>query len=68
MTPQELITKWKTVELKWRSASQSHFNDPYLLLGVVDPVTADPKGTWLTFKKGPENPPAVGTVSWTQRA
>jgi type II restriction/modification system DNA methylase subunit YeeA len=52
MTPQEFITKWKAVELKERSASQSHFNDLCLLLGVVDSVTADPKGAWFTFEKG----------------
>jgi type II restriction/modification system DNA methylase subunit YeeA len=52
MTPQEFIIKWKAVELKERSASQSHFNDLCLLLGVVDPITADPKGAWFTFEKG----------------
>jgi type II restriction/modification system DNA methylase subunit YeeA len=52
MTPQDFIKKWHDVELKERSASQSHFNDLCLLLGVVDPITADPKGTWFTFEKG----------------
>ncbi|MDF2604651.1 hypothetical protein [Sphingomonas sp.] len=42
----------RNVELKERSASQSHFNDLRVLLGVLDPVSADPKGEWFTFEKG----------------
>jgi type II restriction/modification system DNA methylase subunit YeeA len=52
MTPREFLTKWRQSELKERSASQSHFNDLCSLLGVVDPVSADPKGEWFTFEKG----------------
>ncbi len=52
MTPQEFITKWKAVELKERSASQSHFNDLCALLGVLNPISADPKGEFFTFEKG----------------
>jgi hypothetical protein len=52
MTPQAFIEKWRDVELKERSASQSHFNDLCRLLNVQDPTTADPKGTWFTFEKG----------------
>ncbi|MAW86512.1 MAG: SAM-dependent methyltransferase [Phyllobacteriaceae bacterium] len=52
MTPQEFIAKWKSIELKERSASQSHFNDLCRLLGIDDPTTADPKGEWFTFEKG----------------
>jgi type II restriction/modification system DNA methylase subunit YeeA len=52
MTPQEFINKWRNVELKERTASQSHFLDLCHLLGVDDPVTADPKGEWFTFEKG----------------
>ncbi len=52
MTPQDFIAKWQAVELKERSASQSHFNDLCALLGTVDPITADPKGEWFTFEKG----------------
>lgn len=52
MTPQEFISKWKSVELKERSASQSHFNDLCRLLGIDEPTTADPKGEWFTFEKG----------------
>jgi hypothetical protein len=52
MTPHEFVTKWRGVELKERSASQSHFNDLCALLGLVDPVSADPQGEWFTFEKG----------------
>jgi hypothetical protein len=52
MTPHDFLKKWRNVELKERSASQSHFNDLCALLGVVDTVSADPKGEWFTFEKG----------------
>jgi type II restriction/modification system DNA methylase subunit YeeA len=52
MTPQDFIAKWRAAELKERSASQSHFNDLCALLGVVDPITADPVGEWFAFEKG----------------
>lgn len=52
MTPQEFISKWRGIELKERSASQSHFNDLCRLLDVVDPIAADPKGEWFAFEKG----------------
>lgn len=52
MTPHEFLSKWRNVELKERSASQSHFNDICRLLGIEDPIKADPKGTWFTFEKG----------------
>lgn len=52
MTPQEFISKWRNLELKERSASQSHFNDLCALLGIPDPIAADPKGEWFAFEKG----------------
>jgi hypothetical protein len=52
MTPHEFLAKWRHVELKERTASQSHFNDLCRLLGVDDPISADPKGEWYTFEKG----------------
>ncbi len=52
MTPHEFLTKWRNVDLKERSASQSHFNDLCALLDVEDPVSADPSGEWFTFEKG----------------
>ena len=52
MTPHQFIEKWNAADLKERSASQSHFNDLCTLLGIDDPVTADPTGDWFTFEKG----------------
>jgi hypothetical protein len=52
MTPQDFIAKWRAAELKERSASQSHFNDLCALLGVIDPIAADPVGEWFAFEKG----------------
>ena len=52
MTPQQFITKWRDAELNERAASQSHFNDLCALLGVDDPISADPKGEWYAFEKG----------------
>lgn len=52
MTPHDFLKKWRHVELKERSASQSHFNDLCALLDVPDPVSADPSGEWFTFEKG----------------
>jgi SAM-dependent methyltransferase len=52
MLPHEFLAKWRNLELKERSASQSHFNDLCRLLGVDDPISVDPKGEWFTFEKG----------------
>lgn len=52
MIPSEFLSKWRNVELKERTASQSHFNDLCRLLSVSEPIAADPKGEWFTFEKG----------------
>jgi type II restriction/modification system DNA methylase subunit YeeA len=52
MTPNMFIAKWRNVELKERTASQTHFLDICRLLEIEDPVSADPKGEWFTFEKG----------------
>lgn len=52
MTPAIFIKKWRSIELKERTASHSHFNDLCRLLDLDDPTTADPKGEWFTFEKG----------------
>ena len=52
MTPGEFIAKWRTSELKERSASQSHFNDLCRLLGEPTPTDADPTGEWYCFERG----------------
>jgi hypothetical protein len=54
MTPHNFLTKWRHVELKERSASQSHFNDLCALLGVLDPVSADPHRRMVYLRKGRE--------------
>jgi type II restriction/modification system DNA methylase subunit YeeA len=48
----DFIAKWRAADLKERTASQSHFNDLCSVLGVLDPISADPKGEWFTFEKG----------------
>ena len=62
MTPQEFIAKWRSVELKERSASQSHFNDLCRLLDLPDPISADPKGDWFAFEQGASK--AGGGEGW----
>src|SRR3546814_15159870 len=62
MTPHDFLQKWQNVELKERSASQSHFNDLCALLGVLDPASADRKGEWFTFEKGANK--ASGGNGW----
>lgn len=52
MTPAAFVAKWRSVELKERSASQEHFLDLCVLLEIETPANADPKGEWLTFEKG----------------
>lgn len=52
MTPNEFVTKWKAVELKERSAAQSHFIDLCRMLGEPAPTDADPTGEWYCFERG----------------
>lgn len=52
MTPKDFIAKWRSAELKERSASQIHFQDLCALLEIEDPVKADPTGEWFTYEKG----------------
>ena len=52
MTPEEFIAKWRVVELKERSASQSHFNDLCRLLDEPTPTDVDPAGEWYCFERG----------------
>jgi len=51
MAPGDFIAKWRTVELKERSASQSHFIDLCRLLGEPTPTDADPAGEWYCFER-----------------
>ncbi len=52
LSPQEFVAKWRKVELKERSAAQSHFNDICRLVGHPNPVEADPTGQHFTFEAG----------------
>lgn len=52
MQAADFIKKWEAAELKERSAAQAHFLDLCALLGIEDPVSADPKGEWFTFERG----------------
>ena len=52
LSAQQFVSKWRQVELKERSASQSHFNDLCALLGQPTPTDADPAGTWYAFEAG----------------
>jgi type II restriction/modification system DNA methylase subunit YeeA len=52
LSPQEFVAKWRKVELKERSASQSHFNDLCRLVGHPTPVEDDPTGRRFTFEAG----------------
>ena len=52
MTPSEFITKWRSSELKERSASQSHFIDLCWMLGEPAPTDVDPSGDWYCFERG----------------
>lgn len=62
MTPSQFVSKWKAVELKERTAAQSHFNDLCHLLDVEEPALADPKGEWFTFEKGASK--STGGEGW----
>jgi type II restriction/modification system DNA methylase subunit YeeA len=48
----EFIKKWRTADLKERSAAQEHFIDLCHLLDEPTPATADPSGTTYCFERG----------------
>ncbi|MBK6767599.1 MAG: hypothetical protein IPG72_00890 [Ardenticatenales bacterium] len=52
MTPQQFVDRWRHVDQKERSASQSHFIDLCALLGVPGPIEADPTGQDYAFERG----------------
>ena len=65
LTPQDFVSKWQHVELKERSASQSHFNDLCALLGHPTPVADDPAGERFTFEAGWTTPYSTPTAGLT---
>ena len=62
MSPDEFISKWRTVELTERAAAQSHFNDLCTVLDELTPTDADPKGEWYAFEKGAMK--TIGGEGW----
>ena len=52
MTAGEFIVKWRSSELKERSAAQEHFIDLCRLLGERTPAEADPAGEHYCFERG----------------
>jgi hypothetical protein len=62
LSPQEFVAKWRKVELKERSASQSHFNNLCRLAGHPTPVEDDPTGERFTFEAGASK--AEGGEGW----
>ena len=44
MTPQQFVTKWRTITLKEKSAAQEHFIDLCRLVGHPTPAEDDPTG------------------------
>ena len=52
MTAGEFIAKWRSSELKERSAAQEHFIDLCRLLGEPTPAEADPTGDHYCFERG----------------
>ncbi len=52
MTPREFIGKWRSADLKERSAAQEHFIDLCRLLDEPTPAEADPTGEWYCFERG----------------
>ena len=51
-TVDAFIRKWRTVELKERSAAQEHFIDLCRVLGEPTPAEADPSGDFYCFERG----------------
>ncbi|MGB3307381.1 MAG: hypothetical protein WBA63_14430 [Thermomicrobiales bacterium] len=64
MDPVAFQTKWRTASanLKERTASKSHFNDLCALVGVQNPIEADPVGDTYTFERGAQK--AGGGDGW----
>ena len=52
LSAREFVDKWRSVELKERSASQEHFLDLCHLIGHPTPVESDPTGATFCFEAG----------------
>ena len=62
MTPDQFIKKWQSIELKERSAAQSHFIDLCKLLDEPAPTDVDMTGDWFCFEKGASK--STGGEGW----
>ena len=52
MDPHRFIAKWRSADLKERSAAQEHFLDLCRVLGEPTPAEADPAGETYCFERG----------------
>jgi type II restriction/modification system DNA methylase subunit YeeA len=56
LTPKQFVKKWSQIQLKEKSASQSHFNDICALVGHKTPSETDPRGEFFTFEADADKP------------
>ncbi len=56
MTVDEFVAKWRKVSARETQAAQSHFIDLCAVIGVENPVEADPEGDSYAFEKGVKRP------------
>ena len=56
MTVDDFVAKWRKVSAGETQAAQSHFNDLCAVLGVENPIEADPEGVNYAFEKGVKRP------------
>ena len=52
----EFVAKWRKVSAGETQAAQSHFIDLCAVLGVENPIEADPEGVTYAFEKGVKRP------------
>jgi type II restriction/modification system DNA methylase subunit YeeA len=60
ITVEQFVKKWSKIQLKEKSASQSHFNDICALVEHATPTEADPNGSFFTFEADVEEDSAGG--------
>ncbi len=56
LTVDEFVAKWRNVSAGETQAAQSHFIDLCAVLGVENPIEADPEGVSYAFEKGVKRP------------
>jgi type II restriction/modification system DNA methylase subunit YeeA len=60
ITVAQFVEKWSKIQLKEKSASQSHFNDICALVGHATPTEIDPTGQFFTFEADVDKDTAGG--------